>query len=154
MSYAELIIFTQPYCPHCELVKDQIESLKANNAGITHADLLPGAANKDDAAHKLATRYNISSTPSAVLIEGPAFQVYTGTEIFFENKLQDIYRAAQNRDPLKSKPAKKTTQTGTIPGDNPTVIVDPGPPVVNPPETKKGIYLGIAAAAALILFSK
>ncbi|MGB5025368.1 MAG: thioredoxin fold domain-containing protein, partial [Saprospiraceae bacterium] len=123
MSYAEIIIFTQPYCPHCELVKDQIATLKANNAGITHADLLPGAANKNDAAHQLATRYSITSTPSAVLIEGQSFQVYTGTEIFMENQLQDLYRAAQNRDPLKKK---KATQPGTLPGEVPTVIVDPG----------------------------
>lgn len=152
MSYAELIIFTQPYCPHCDLVKDEIASLKANNAGITHADLLPGAPNKDDAAHKLASRYNISSTPSAVIIEGQSFQVYTGTDIFLDNKLQNLYRAAQNRDPLKTK---KTTQPGTAPGEAPTVIVDPGPPVVAPPQdNKKAVYLGIAAAAALILFSK
>lgn len=154
MSYAELFIFTQPYCPHCELVKDEIASLKANNAGITHVDLLPGAANKDDAAHKLASTYNITSTPSAVITEGLAFQVYTGTDIFFENKLQDLYRAAQNRDPLKSKP-KKTTQPGTLPGEGTTVVVNPGQPVVDPPkDNKKAVYLGIAAAAALILFSK
>ncbi|MBK9728421.1 MAG: hypothetical protein IPO86_09915 [Saprospiraceae bacterium] len=147
MNYPELIIFTQPNCPHCEAVKTDIALIKANFPNVTHIDLKPGPSKEADT--KLASTFGVVATPSAVIIEDTTpitFILYEGENSFKENFLANAYQRAINKVP---KPANPVPTNTTTKPNVPPISVDPGP--VTSSDNKKPILIAAAIVALLLI---
>jgi glutaredoxin len=144
----ELIIYTQPNCPHCAEVQSDIDFLSGNFPGITHVDLDSKSPSYKSDLDKF-TSYGGIGTPSAVLIENGKFTLYGGKENFKDKYLADIYSKAIAADNASNNTTKVVpTKTGTNSTDNKVITTDP-PPDTAPASNKK--VIGIAAAALLLI---
>lgn len=156
MAWAELIIFTQIGCPHCESVKVHIDKLKSQLTDVSHVILDPNPAKAQDRDHQLAERLGIISVPAAVIIENNrAGSPYLGTQHFSSGKIFQDYTLAQSRNPqlTDTAPIDQTNTTGTT--SVPPLEVDPGLPTTGSDPSKillkpAAIVLGLIIAGAFI----